>query len=48
MSYAERVVVLWAVDRAGFFAHLSLAPLQLLPLTVAMRGIATVTDGDDH
>src|SRR5688572_19154320 len=45
---AERVVVLWGVDRAGTFTHLPLAPLQLPPLAEAMRDIATVAAGDYH
>jgi predicted permease len=45
---AERVVVLWGVDRAGSLTHLPLAPVDLPQLAVAMDDIATVTAGDYH
>ncbi|MDQ3997095.1 MAG: ADOP family duplicated permease [Gemmatimonadota bacterium] len=43
---ADRVVVLWGVDRARSFTHLPLAPLDLPGLASAMRGVATVAAGD--
>ncbi|MEO7963189.1 MAG: ABC transporter permease, partial [Gemmatimonadaceae bacterium] len=43
---ADRVVVLWGVDRAASFTHLPLAPKDMSPLSVAMRGVATVTASD--
>ena len=43
---ADRVVVLWGVDRAGSFQHMPLAPMELPALAAAMRGVATVGAGD--
>lgn len=43
---ADRVVVLWGVDRAGSFRHMPLAPVNLRGLAEAMRGVATIAAGD--
>lgn len=43
---AERVVVLWGIDRAGSFPRMPLAPKELPGLAAAMRGVATVAAGD--
>jgi predicted permease len=43
---ADRVAVLWGVDRAGSFQHMPLGPTDLAPLAAAMRGVATIAAGD--
>ena len=43
---ANRLVVLWGVDRAGSFTHMPLGPADMPALADAMRGIATVAAGD--
>ena len=46
MRDADRVVVLWGVDRAGSFTRMPLAPTSFAGLSTAMRGVATVAAGD--
>ena len=43
---ADRVVVMWGIDRAASFTHLPLSPSDVAPLTIAMRGVATVAASD--
>ena len=43
---ADRVVVLWGIDRAGSFQHMPLPPVDFPALEAAMRGVATIAAGD--
>jgi putative ABC transport system permease protein len=43
---ADRVLMLWGVDRAGSFSHLPLRPADVASLTERMRGVADVAPAD--
>lgn len=43
---ADRVLMLWGVDRAGSFAHLPLRPTDVGALAERMRGVADIAAGD--